>query len=31
MVLDSGRGLPEAEYVKFKQAIDDRRDVINGA
>lgn len=31
MVLDSGRGLPEAEYVKLKQAIDDRRDVINGA
>jgi recombination protein RecT len=31
MVLDSGRDLPDAEYLKLKQAIDDRRDVINGA
>lgn len=31
MILDSGRDLPESEYVKLKQAIDDRRDVINGA
>lgn len=31
MVLDSGRDLPQGEYVKLKQAIDDRRDQINGA
>jgi recombination protein RecT len=31
MLLDSGRDLPQAEYVKLKQAVDDRRDVVNGA
>lgn len=31
MVLDSGRDLPEAEYVKLQQAYDDKRETLLGA